>query len=369
MAPTIAPKINPTLRTGEHRRCAGWQSGGGGRVGCGKAPKNGRGKILRVSSNFDGVKRRANPPRLATAKATADANLGRLTAAKAAADAKGPEVIPADEDDEPIDDALLASTSKHRKVVRAMTGGKPMAIRKTAPGKSAKLRLGAAYDEMLAVTRVGTPTAMRLARDDEDDDNNEDVAMDLVRVTASSNDRFIGSLAPRAMTGDEPTAIRKTAPGTSAKLRLGVAYDETLAVTRACTPTAMRRTMDDEDDDEDEDVAMDLNRATASGDDCFIGGLVPRAMTGDKPTAICKTAPRTSAKLRLGAAYNETLVVARAGTPTVMRFTMDDEDDDHDKDVAMDLVRATASGNDRFIGGLAPTGRKFSVTSYCECNM
>jgi hypothetical protein len=125
----------------------------------------------------------------------------------------------------------------------------------------------------------------------------------------------------------------------------------------------MRLTRDDEDDNNDEDVAMDLVRAMASGDDRFIGGLVPRAMTGDKPTAIRKTAPGTSAKLRLGAAYNETLAVARAGTPTAMRLMMDDKDDDHDEDVAMDLVRATASSNDRFIGGLAPTGRKFSKST------
>ncbi len=145
MAPTIAPKINPTLRTGVGST-AGARDGSPAAEGgsaAAKRQKTAKGKILRVSSNFDGVKRRANPPRLATAKATADVSLGRLTAAKATADAKGLEVIPSDEDDKPIDDALSASTSKPCKVVRAMTGGKLTVIRKTAPGTSAKLRLGA----------------------------------------------------------------------------------------------------------------------------------------------------------------------------------------------------------------------------------
>jgi hypothetical protein len=117
MAPTIAPKINPTLRTGMGST-AGARDGSPAAEGgsaAAKRQKMAEGKVLRVSSNFNGVKRCANPPRLATAKATADASLGRLTAAKAAADAKGPEVIPSDEDDKPIDDALSASTSKPRK--------------------------------------------------------------------------------------------------------------------------------------------------------------------------------------------------------------------------------------------------------------
>jgi hypothetical protein len=215
MAPTIAPKINPTLRTGVGST-AGARDGSPaaeGGLAAAKRQKTAEGKILRVSSNFDGVRRRANPPRLATAKATTDASLGHLTAAKAAADAKGPDMIP-DDDDEPIDDALLTSTSKPRKVVRAMTSDELTAIRKTAPGTSAKLRIGAAYDETLAVERAGTPTAMRLTRDDEEDNYDEDVAMDLVRATASGDDRFIGGLAPtgRKTSTSKPRKVEEIRP-------------------------------------------------------------------------------------------------------------------------------------------------------------
>jgi hypothetical protein len=103
MAPTIALKINPTLRTGVGST-AGARDGSPaaeGGLAAAKRQKTAEGKILPVSSNFDGVRRRANPPRLATAKATADAGLGRLTAAMAAAHAKGPEVIPSDNDTSP----------------------------------------------------------------------------------------------------------------------------------------------------------------------------------------------------------------------------------------------------------------------------
>ncbi len=87
MAPTIAPKISPTLRMGVGST-AGARDGSpmveGGPAGV-KRQKTAEGKTPRVSSNLDGVRRCANPPRLATVKATADA--------------KRPEAIPSDDDD------------------------------------------------------------------------------------------------------------------------------------------------------------------------------------------------------------------------------------------------------------------------------
>jgi hypothetical protein len=94
--------------------------------------------------------------------------------------------------------------------------------------------------------------------------------------------------------------------------------------------------------------------ATALGNDRIIGGPAPAGKTASAR----KTAPVKAAKLRLGAASNKTQVVARAGLPTAMHLTM--EDDDEDIDVATTIERglpmATALGNDRIIGGPAPAG-------------
>jgi hypothetical protein len=255
MAPTIAPKINPTLRTSVGST-AGARDGSpapeGGSAAA-KCQKTAEGKIPRVSSNFDGVRRRANPPRLATAKATTDMILGRLTTAKAAADAKGPEVIPSDDDDEPIDDATLRPC----KVGRTMPGDKPTAIRKTAPGTSAKLRLGVASDKTLAVTRAGTPTAMRLTMDDDDnDDDDKDVAIALARATALGNDRLIGSLAPAGRILSTST----TAPGKATKLRVGAGPDGTRAVARAGMPKGVHLTMDDDNENVNDATAVGMAR-------------------------------------------------------------------------------------------------------------
>ncbi len=75
MAPTIAPKISPTLRTGVGST-AGARDGSpaveGGPAAV-KRQKTAEGKIPRVSSNLDGARHCVNPPCLATAKAAADA--------------------------------------------------------------------------------------------------------------------------------------------------------------------------------------------------------------------------------------------------------------------------------------------------------
>ncbi len=81
MAPTIAPKINPNPRMGMGST-AGARDGRPAEEGgsaAAKRQKTAEGKIPRVSLNSDGA-----GPRLTTAKANADANLGRLTTAMAA---------------------------------------------------------------------------------------------------------------------------------------------------------------------------------------------------------------------------------------------------------------------------------------------
>jgi hypothetical protein len=63
------------------------------------------GETPQVSSNFDGMKRRVNPPLLATAKATADGSPDQGTAAT---------TIPSndDDEDEPLGEAALTTTTR-----------------------------------------------------------------------------------------------------------------------------------------------------------------------------------------------------------------------------------------------------------------
>ncbi len=109
MAPRIAPKISPTLRTGVGSTAGAMDGSPEAESGpvAAKRQKTAGGKIPQVSLNLDGARHRANPPRLATAKA--------------AVDMKGPEVIPSDNDDEPVEEA---TTTKPRKVGRMTPGGK-----------------------------------------------------------------------------------------------------------------------------------------------------------------------------------------------------------------------------------------------------
>jgi len=102
MAPTIAPKCDPTLVTG-----VGSTAGArDGRLAadCGPAAAV---KLPRVSSNVDGT-RRCMYPR-------------RLTMAKAATDAKGLEVIPSDDDNKPIDDARWRRAGRWRQTAEGET--------------------------------------------------------------------------------------------------------------------------------------------------------------------------------------------------------------------------------------------------------
>ncbi len=115
MAPTIAPKFGHTLRMGMGST-AGARADGSPAVEGGpaeaKRPKLAGGKFPQVSWNLDGAWHRTNPP--------------RRTTAKAAANAKGPEVIPLDDEDEFSDEGMSLMTSRPRKVGH------------TTPGKAAE---------------------------------------------------------------------------------------------------------------------------------------------------------------------------------------------------------------------------------------
>ncbi len=111
-------------------------------------------------------------------------------------------------------------------------------------------------------------------------------------------------------------------PLLSTKLPLKAVSDKTQVVTRAGLLTATHLTMDD--NDEDVNVATTIERglpmATALGNDRIIGGPAPAGMI----SSARKMAPGRAAKLRIGAASDKTLVVARAGMPAATHLTMDD---------------------------------------------
>jgi hypothetical protein len=116
MAPTIAPKIGPTLRTGVGSTAGAIADGSPaaeGGLAAAKCQMTAGGKVPRVSLNLDGARRCSNPPRLATANA--------------AVGTKGLEVIPSDNDNKFSDEGTLLMTSRPRKVGHTM------------PGKAAKL--------------------------------------------------------------------------------------------------------------------------------------------------------------------------------------------------------------------------------------
>ncbi len=228
--------------------------------------------------------------------------------------------------------------TKPRKGGRTMPVGKTSSAGRTASGKAAKLRLGAASDETRAVARAGMPTATHLTRDNDDKDVNVATAIErgLAMATALGNNRIIGGPAPTGKT----SSASKEAPGKAAKLRIGAVSDGTRAVARAGMPTGVHLTMDD--DDEDVDVATASERGlamrTALGNDRIIGS---RVGANDRP---------------------ETREVAVAGMPTGVPLTMGDDDEYVVNATAAEMVRprsiavATARGPATATGGSAPTG-------------
>jgi hypothetical protein len=109
-------------------------------------PRNARrrpgGKFPRVSSNLNGARHRTNSPRLATAKA--------------AAGAKGPEVIPLDNNDKFSNEGMSLMTLR------------PCKVGHTTPGKAAKLFVEAPSAEARDFVVKGVPTPAPLTMDDKD---------------------------------------------------------------------------------------------------------------------------------------------------------------------------------------------------------
>ncbi len=247
-------------------------------------------------------------------------------------------MIPSDDDNKHGDEATSTMPMKPRKGDRTTPVGKTSSAGRMAPGKAAKLRLGAASNETRAAVRAGMPTATHLMRDDDNEDVNVATAIErgLAMAMALGNDRIIGGPAPAGKT----SSASKKAPGKATKLCVGAVSNGTRAVGRAGMPTGAHLTMDD--DDEDVDVATASARGlamrTALGNDRIIGG---RVGANDRP---------------------KTREVAVAGMPTGVPLTMDDNNEYVVNAMAAGMVRprsmavATARGPATVMGGSAPTG-------------
>jgi hypothetical protein len=234
MAPTIAPKINLTLKTGAGST-AGARAGSpaaADRSTAAKRQKTAEGGTLRVSSNLDGRKRRVNPPRLATAKAGADGSLATAGANGSPGRNTAGMFIPSDDDDEnePIEAAASTAPRKPRKGGRATIDDQPSTNRKMASGTALAGRCGAAPEEgavVWASLPTGTPLTMEdddKSGDDIDDDvddgfdDDEDVDHDNPKYgddAAGLVDRPFGGWAPTG--GTHPTRGRPTSRATERK--------------------------------------------------------------------------------------------------------------------------------------------------------
>ncbi len=125
-----------------------------------------------------------------------------LPRAKAAADAKGLEVIPSDNDNEPVEEATSTRMAKPCKVGRTTPVDKTTSVGKTASGKAAKLRIGVASNAAWDVAMGEMPTGAPLTMDNDDDYINDKRAAGIARphsmavtsvcATALINNSIIG---------------------------------------------------------------------------------------------------------------------------------------------------------------------------------
>jgi hypothetical protein len=145
MAPTIALKFGPNLRTGVGSTTGAMADGSpaaGGGPAAAKRQKMARGKVPQVYLNLDGVRCQTNPPRLVTAKA--------------AAGAKGLGLIPSNDGDKFFDEGMLLMMSR------------PCKVSHTTPRKAAKLFVEAPSAKARDFAVKGAPTPAPLTMDDND---------------------------------------------------------------------------------------------------------------------------------------------------------------------------------------------------------
>jgi hypothetical protein len=200
----IAPKFGPTLRMGVGCTAGAMADGGPAAEGgpaAAKRQKTAGGKVPPVSLNLDGARRRTNRPRLATAKA--------------AAGAKGPEVIPLDNDDKFSDEGTLSTTLG------------PCKVGHTTPRKATKPFVEAPSAEARDFAVKGAPPPAPLTMDD----NNAyvgDAALNRVskprstavaamRATAVANDILVSGRVVASLRTGKAAELFVKAPSTKAR--------------------------------------------------------------------------------------------------------------------------------------------------------
>ncbi len=143
-----------------------------------------------------------------------------------------------DNDDEDIDVptaierglAMATALGNDRIIGGPAPAGKTSSASKTAPGKAAKLRIGAGSDGTRAVAKAGMPTGAHRTMDDDDEDANVATASKrgLAMRTALGNNRIIGG---RVGANDRP----------GARISMGRGVAQNLSASRRRRPPWTRR--------------------------------------------------------------------------------------------------------------------------------
>ncbi len=199
-----------------------------------KRQKTAEGGTLWISSNLDGRKCRANPPRLATAKAGMDGSPATSSVDGSPGCGMLVTTILSDDnnDNKPIAVAASTAPQKPRKCGRAMTDNQPATNRKMASGTALAGRRRVAPEEG-AVVRASLPTGTPLTMDDDnvDIDDSPGTTSTMTLMTSSTTtktsttttpsmamdlvDRPFGGLATTG--GTRPTRVCLTARVTERK--------------------------------------------------------------------------------------------------------------------------------------------------------
>ncbi len=161
--------------------------------------------------------------------------------------------------------AMAMALGNERIIGGLAPAGKTSSASKKAPGKAAKLRLGAASDKTRAVARAGMPTATHLTRDNNDKDVSVATAIEhgLAMRTALGNDRIIGG---RVGANDRPETREVGVAGIPTGVPLMKDNDDKYVVNATAAGMVRPRSMA---------VAMARGPTTATGGSALTGEYLP----------------------------------------------------------------------------------------------